>query len=80
MTECMTESTVESYSGYRADETPRRFVWNGRNVAVRRIARRWREPDADCFRVTGDDRLDYELRLSGDSWVIRHCNPSGKLT
>lgn len=67
----MTAYTVESYSGYRGDETPLRFVWDGRKVAVRRIARRWREPDAECFRVIGDDGLVYELRLSGDSWVVR---------
>lgn len=66
----MTAYTVESYSGYRADETPLRFVWAGRKVVVRRMARRWLEPDAECFRVIGDDGLDYELRLSGGSWVV----------
>jgi hypothetical protein len=37
---------------------------------VRQIARRWREPDADCFRIIGDDGLAYELLLSGDGWAI----------
>lgn len=67
----MTEHSVESYSGYRANESPLQFVWKGRAVKVRRISRRWREPDAECFRVIGDDGSDYELRLSGDRWVVR---------
>lgn len=66
--------TVESYSGCRADEAPLRFMWDGRKVAVRRIARRWREPHAECFRVIGDDGLNYELRLSDGRWVIRCRN------
>lgn len=67
----MTEHRVESYSGYRADESPLRFVWKGRAVKVRQISQRWREPEAECFRVIGDDGSDYVLRLSGDGWVVR---------
>lgn len=53
---------VETYSGYKADERPVRFVWNGRRFEVTRILDRWREPDQMCFRVLADDGNVYTLR------------------
>jgi hypothetical protein len=31
---------VKSYSGSKADETPRRFVWDGRVIEVREVVDR----------------------------------------
>ena len=62
---------VETYSGYRADERPTRFVCEGRIIDVQKILQQWREPDADCFRVLGDDGQLYRLRHEKvqDDWV-----------
>lgn len=54
--------TVETYSGYRADERPIRFLYEGQTVDVKRILRQWCEPDAECFRVFGNDGQLYRLR------------------
>ena len=32
---------VESYSGSKADEMPRRFVWDGRVIEVQGVVDRW---------------------------------------
>ena len=62
---------VETYSGFRADERPRRFLWEGRSVEVKQILSQWREPDEDCFRLIGDDGNPYMLRRgrNGD-WTV----------
>ena len=46
---------VECHAGYRSDETPRRFVLEGRRVEVAEVVERWAEPERRCFRVLGDD-------------------------
>jgi hypothetical protein len=68
---------VETYSGYRADERPVRFVWQGRTFEVVEVLERWREPDYACFRVKTNDGKRYLLRqrLGGESedeaqWLI----------
>ena len=63
---------VETYSGYRADERPTRFVYEGRTVGVQKILNQWREPDADYFRVIGDDGKHYRLHreTSQDNWTV----------
>lgn len=63
---------VETYSGYRADERPTRFLYEGQTVEVMRILSQWREPDADCFRVLRDDGQLYRLRneKSQGSWIV----------
>ena len=43
---------VETYSGYRVHERPRRFTWQGKWLEVRRIPRRWQEPEYLSFTVT----------------------------
>jgi len=52
---------VECYSGYRAEETPRRLVLGDRSVAVIEILERWRTPHARGFRLRGDDGVLYVL-------------------
>jgi hypothetical protein len=53
---------IETYSGYCADERPTRFLYKGQSVEVKRILSQWREPDAECFRILGDDGQLYRLR------------------
>jgi hypothetical protein len=52
---------VKCYAGYRAEETPRRFLLGGRSVAVLEVLERWRMPEARGFRLRGDDGLLYVL-------------------
>lgn len=66
---------VETYSGYRADERPIRFLYEGRTVEVKRILRQWRDPNAECFRVQGDDARTYELRQEKETnWDVTCCS------
>jgi len=59
---------VECYSGYRGEETPRRF-WLGKNqVEIREVIDRWIGPDHRYFKVLGDDGSVYILRFDADSW------------
>ncbi len=54
---------VESYSGYRADERPMRFVMTGRAYEVVEVEDRWYSPHATFFRVVASD---------GNRYVVRH--------
>ena len=58
----MSEMRVQCYSGYRADETPLRFVLRGREFRVSELDGRWYSPDASYFRVRSDDGNYYVLR------------------
>lgn len=55
---------VECYAGYQGDQEPRALVVDGERLEVVAIAARWREPDADFFRVRAKD---------GHTYVLRHC-------
>jgi hypothetical protein len=52
---------VETYSGYRADERPLRFVLNGRAYQVTEVEDRWYSPRATYFRVLAEDGNRYVL-------------------
>ncbi len=58
----MKPARVECYSGYRADERPLRFHDGEQVHEVAEILARWRDPDAEMFRVRAD----------GLTWVLRH--------
>jgi hypothetical protein len=64
---------VETYSGYRVHERPRRFTLDGEWLEVRRVLSRWREPENLCFTVTAHDSCDYLLKyhLLRNAWEIR---------
>jgi hypothetical protein len=53
---------VECYSGYRGEETPRRFVLGENHIRVDRILDRWLSPDHRYFKLLGDDGAVYILR------------------
>ena len=60
---------VECYSGYRGEETPRRFELGERRVEVVEVIDRWLGPDHRYFKIRGDD---------GGRYILRHDEPSGR--
>jgi hypothetical protein len=70
---------VECYAGTRADETPRRFIWEGRDIEVRDVLDRWHQaestpewPRADYFKVASADVHEYLLKhdFESDEWFL----------
>lgn len=63
---------VETYSGHRLHERPRRFTWQGQWLEVRRVLRRWQEPENLSFIVTADDSQQFLLRYHRhqDTWEV----------
>lgn len=70
---------VESYAGAKADETPRRFTWEGRTIEVGEVLDRWYQveskpewPRADYFKVRAVDEREYLLKhdLEADEWFL----------
>jgi formylmethanofuran dehydrogenase subunit E len=71
--------TVECYAGAKADETPRRFVWNEHPIEVEEVLDRWYQveskpewPRADYFKVRGVNARAYLLKhdLESDEWYL----------
>lgn len=60
---------VECYSGYRAEETPRRLYFGERQVAVAEVLDRWLAPDHRYFKILGDDGACYIIRHDTRSWM-----------
>ena len=59
---------VESYSGYRGEETPR-ALWLGENrIQVSRLLDRRLSPDHRYFKFIGDDGSLYIIRHDTESW------------
>lgn len=79
----MQELKVDCYSGYRAEETPRRFRIGARAVEVRQVVDRWLSPEHRYFKVIGDDEALYILRHDTDSdrWELTFydCRREGKV-
>ncbi|MFQ5972190.1 MAG: hypothetical protein ACE5Q3_07630 [Alphaproteobacteria bacterium] len=63
---------VECYSGYRGEETPRRFFLGRRPVVVAEVHDRWYGPDHRYFKVEGDDACLYILRHDerSSAWTL----------
>lgn len=55
--------TVQTYSGYKADEKPISFTVVDRKFEVREILDQWRGEDHTYFKVIADD---------GNLYIIRH--------
>ncbi len=75
----LTPIQVECYAGEKADETPRRFTWQGEIIEVDEVLDRWYQvesrpewPRADYFKVRGRDGSDYLLKhdLESDEWFL----------
>ena len=70
---------VECYAGAKADETPRRFVWEELTIEVAEVLDRWYQveskpewPRADYFKVRGVDGREYLLKhdLESNQWYL----------
>jgi len=70
---------VECYAGHKADETPRRFLVEGKWVEVEEVVDRWYQveslpewPRADYFKVRGADQREYLLKHDQevDGWFL----------
>jgi len=63
---------VECYSGYRADESPRKLILASRTLEVASIEDRWYSPGATYFRVsvTGGDRYVLRHQEAQDVWSL----------
>ncbi len=62
------EIRTECYSGWRGEETPRRFYIKARKIEIVRIIDRWVGPDHRYFKVLGDDDGVYIIRHDADAW------------
>jgi hypothetical protein len=71
---------VECYSGYRANERPIAFIFQGRRWQVEEVIDRWyeggvqaNEPAMDYFKVRTSEERIFLLRYNGlfDAWSIR---------
>lgn len=72
---------VETYSGYKADESPRAFYLGPQRLEVMEILDRWYDPHASYFRIrAGDDNI-YVLKHREDSlqahWTMEAFRTSG---
>jgi hypothetical protein len=55
---------VECYAGAKADDTPRRFIWQGRTIGVREVLDRWYLRDLEAI-VSGDQATTLRLLSDG---------------
>jgi hypothetical protein len=64
---------VETYSGYRLHEGPRRFTWEGEWLEVRCVLKRERTPQHLNFQVEAGDGRVYLLTYGflEDAWEIQ---------
>jgi hypothetical protein len=64
--------SVQSYSGYKADERPIKFWIGDRPFFVESIEDQWRGTDSVHFCVHADDGKTYVLRHSEttDEWTL----------
>jgi Zn ribbon nucleic-acid-binding protein len=70
---------VECYAGAKADEVPRRFIWQDQRIEVEEVVDCWHQvesqpewPRAEYFKVRGVDRREYLLKhdLESDKWYL----------
>ncbi|MGA2613027.1 MAG: hypothetical protein ABSG38_06210 [Spirochaetia bacterium] len=71
---------VQTYSGYKADEDPRGFSWQGHSFVIEQIVDRWYQagrdptlPSANYFKVRTTDGNLFIIRRDNDSleWSLR---------
>ena len=71
---------VEAYSGYRAEERPRWFEFEGRRHEVVETLDRWyeggrspKDPKLDYFKVRTAEGLEFLLRYNAlfDAWSVK---------
>ena len=64
--------TVDAYSGYKGEETPRAFTLEGVKLQVADVIDRWYSETHSYFRIRTDDDQRYVLRyhLDEDRWEL----------
>lgn len=60
---------VEAYAGYKGEETPRAFVYDGIRYEVREVLQRWYTDRHSYFKLFADDGHRYVLRYDGDEQI-----------
>lgn len=80
MNEEETGLRVECYSGYRGEETPRRFFIGEREVEVLEVLDRWLDPTHRYFKLRGSDSGIYLLRHDtvADRWELTMFNSGSR--
>lgn len=53
---------VESYAGFRGEETPRRLIFGAKALEVQDVVDRWLAPDHRYFKVLCEDGCTYIIR------------------
>lgn len=63
---------VEAYAGYKGEETPRAFIYDGVRREVREIAEHWYTERHSYFKLRTDDDYRYILRyeVDGQIWEL----------
>lgn len=63
---------VETYSGYKADEYPKKFWIEEKLFEIMDIEDRWYSPEYSYYKVFADDGKTYILRqyLENSQWEI----------
>ena len=72
---------METYSGGRLHERPRRFTRGGDWLEVRRILEQWRDPDHLRFKVVAADHRVYLLKyyhVLQDAWEVGPAEGPGR--
>jgi uncharacterized protein with NRDE domain len=64
--------TVEAYAGYKGEETPRAFTFDGFRLVVVEVIDRWYTDTHSYFRVRTDSDYRYVLRYHFDEglWEV----------
>ena len=67
---------VETYSGFRLHERPRRFTWGEVWLEVRQVMAQWMVPGGLCYKVKAGEGV-YVLRYdqAQDAWDAELLKP-----
>ena len=73
---------VWTYSGYKADERPVRFLYGEKELSVEELTDSWYGPDYTYFKVRASDGHNYILKNhhESDEWSIVYFSvqPEGR--
>ncbi len=72
-------SPVQTYSGGRLHERPRRFVWQGVWLEVAQVLKQWRTPEELVFLVASSEGKPFLLRYAEtvDRWRVERVPSAG---
>ena len=66
--------SVQCYSGYKVDETPRSIQFGSLVVEIKEVQDRWIGPDHRYFKVLGKDDATYIIRQNtiSQAWELTY--------